>query len=600
MAKQDHLNKIHSVDQSISSLTGDTLCTLNPLTNGKNHIDKWSNFESEELDTKGVRRNAKYKSDLFQQNIFKRKSASLPNNSYLKSKCTDGNFTDGYSLFVKYRHIYAGTGNWFKRAPYKHAYPPRGSSSISSSGTRTEQDVKNKKLLHRREVMRKLANSLQLTKPKESKIEQKDLLHPASNWIAPNASPEESEREKYPVGKTNQPEVNEWNNPENDGRQISLDLVNDHHRNHGLISQSKYNRKNNETSDASLLKNRNETVSMDLSDFEPKRTIENPIDCAGYEEDATFTRHIDKCCTSVKMKPSNKLKYQSVATEFSMVDKYSLDYEQTAKSNVQVKESSRRQGLEPVDYDVSTRNGMKMLSRLSLEARTAMDEAKKEILNRTSTDETPSDKTNREEDANVSVACSNNSVEEIRTDLSPQSSSNTKEHTEECKQVTNITEGKIECCCPYEKRKHFITAVKKQVRTVEKERYRKGPHNSHKLIRSVSVDQSLPEKQKNLFKKCETRTELHEERKEGDSKDHLRTLTKNDKHICNNGFPPVKVVPLSMVSREGTFQITPAGYDCRFSERQAVLDEEDENETLKEIRNIAIKKCNDWLLNHTQ
>ena len=304
----------------------------------------------------------------------------------------------------------------------------------------------------------------------------------------------------------------------------------------------------------------------------------------------------------MKMKPSNKLKNQSVATEFSPVDKYTLDSEQNVKSNVQAKESIRRQELEPVNYDVSTRTGMKMLSRLSLEARTAMDEAKKEILNRLNVDEIPSDKTNCEQDTNVSPACSSNSVEEIRTDVScnPQSSSDTKEHTEECTQVANITEGKIECCCPHEKRKHFITAVKKQVRTVEKERHRKESHNSNKLIRSVSVDQSLPKKQKTIFKKCETRTELHEERKEGDSKDHLRTLTKNDKHVCNNGFPPQKVVPLSMVGREGTFQITPAGYDSRFSDRQAILDEEDENETMKEIRNIAIKKCNDWLLNHTQ
>ena len=250
MAEKDQLNKkIHSIDQSISSLTGDTLCKINPVANEKNHIDKWSNFESAELDTKGVRRNAKNKNDLFQQNLFKRKSASLPNNRYLKPKCTDGNFTDGYSLFVKYRHVYAGTGNWFKRAPYSHAYPPRGSSSITSSGPRTEQDAKNKKLLHRREVMRKLANSLQLTKPKKSKIEQKDLLHPASNTF-----PDEIQKEKNPEGKTNQPEVNEWKSPENDSRQISLDLLNNHHGNGGLISHSKYNRKNNEKSDASLLK----------------------------------------------------------------------------------------------------------------------------------------------------------------------------------------------------------------------------------------------------------------------------------------------------------------------------------------------------------
>ena len=601
MDKKDQLNKnIHSVDQSIGSLTRDTVYEQNPLINSKNHIDKWSNFKSAELDTKGVRgnRSTKYKSDFHQQNIFERKSASLPTNSYLKPKCADGNFTDGYSLFVKYRHVYAGTGNWFKRAPYKHAYQARGSSSISSSRSLTDQDTENKKLLHRGEVMRKLAHNMQLTKPKESKVDQQDLPSLASDWIAFNTFPEKTERKKSADSETNQPEVNKWNNPENDSRLISLDLHNNHHGNHGLISQSKYNRQNTVRSDTLLLKNRNESVSKDHSDFEPKRDIENLIDCAGHEEDATFTRrHIDKSCTSLKMKPPDKLKNQSVATEVSRVDKCILGSEQTVNGNIQGKESPRSQGFESVICDVSTRTGMKMLSRLSREARTAMHQAKNEVLNRMDIDETPPDTANCKGHKNISQTCSNISVEEIRTDVSskPQSSSDTKEHTDECTQVTKITEDKIECCCPHEKRKHFSTAVKKQVKTVEKDRHRNGSHNSKNFIRSVSVDRGLPKKQKTVLKKCETRTELHEERKEGDGKDHLRTLTKNDRHISNKGFPPQKVVPLSMVGREGTFQITPAGYDSRFSDRPDV-----EDETLKEIRNIAIQKCNDWLLNHTQ
>ena len=607
MDKKDQLNKnIHNVDQSIGNLARDTVYEINPLINSKNHIDKWSNFKSAELDTKGVRRNrcTKYKSDFYQQNIFKRKSASLPTNSYLKPKCADGSFKDGYSLFVKYRHVYAGTGNWFKRAPYKHAYPARGSSSISSSRTHTDQDAENKKLLHRREVMRKLANNLQLTKPKESKVDQQDLPCLASDWITFNTFPEETERKKSADSETNQPEVNKWHNPENDSRQISLDLHNNHHGNHSLISQSKYNRQDTVKSDTLLLKNRNESVSKDHSDFEPKRdiAIENFIDCAGHEEDATFTRrHIDKSYTSLKMKPPDKLKNQSVATEVSRVDKHTIDSEQTVNGNKQGKESPRSQGFESVICDVSTRTGMKMLSRLSLEARTAMHQAKNEVLNRIDVDETPPDTANCEEHKNVSHTCSNDSIEEIRTVVScqPQSSSDTKEHTEECTQVTKITEGKIECCCPHEQRKHFSAAVKKQqIKTVEKDRYRKGSYSSKNFIRSISVDRGLPKKQKTTLKKCETRTELHEERKEGDGKDHLRTLTKNDKHISNKGFPPQRVVPLSMVGREGTFQITPAGYDSRFSDRPAVLDVE--HETLKEIRNIAIQKCNDWLLNHTQ
>ena len=63
-------------------------------------------------------------------------------------------------------------------------------------------------------------------------------------------------------------------------------------------------------------------------------------------------------------------------------------------------------------------------------------------------------------------------------------------------------------------------------------------------------------------------------------------------------FPKgLHVLPPGACRREGTFVITPMGYDSRFSDRPVMLDVTDE--TPEEVKEQAFTKCRDWLIKHT-
>ena len=74
---------------------------------------------------------------------------------------------------------------------------------------------------------------------------------------------------------------------------------------------------------------------------------------------------------------------------------------------------------------------------------------------------------------------------------------------------------------------------------------------------------------------------------------------------CKSGVARVKqygslrngLLPSGAHKREGTFVITPMGYDSRFSDRPVKLDVTDE--TPEEVKEQAFMKCRDWLIKHT-
>ena len=575
------------MDREINCLTKDSLNKLNPLTSAKSHIDKWSNYKSAELDTEGVNLDTRCKREFNRQSSFNKAS----------SKSADGSFTTGYSLFLKYRHVYAGTGNWFKHTPYKHAYPPRGSASINSSRTLTEKDAENKKLLHRREVMKKLANNLQLTKSKDSRMERNNQMSSTNGNSVLTTSGSSDENRSGDSDRSLPKMTTERYHPAYETRNDSLMCRNQHEM------QATDNNRNLDKNDVPVHLNRNESksISKESTDFERRRFDQNLIDCGNHEKDDTFTsKNIDTYYTSIKVKPFDKLKNLSVATEFSRVNASTVDSEQT------VKEISRGKELGLVNGDLSTRAGMKMLSRLSLEARTAMYEAKRETENRRDAEEESIEQVNTEK-ARTSVSQNNSndsrSIEEISTSVNtPRSKSKTPssegENHKECGEVRRLSDVPVDSCLN-ERKKHFMKPIKEKLKpTIEKDIQiikHKGGANKPNL--SVSVDKGLTKKHRSTLKKNKSCTQLHEEMVRGDGKDYLRTLTKNDNHISNNGFSTNKVVPLSMLGREGTFHITPAGYDSRFSDQPIMLDIN--VETSQEIRQMAIQKCNDWLLKHT-
>ena len=67
----------------------------------------------------------------------------------------------------------------------------------------------------------------------------------------------------------------------------------------------------------------------------------------------------------------------------------------------------------------------------------------------------------------------------------------------------------------------------------------------------------------------------------------------------NHGMRNYRVLPVTRVRREGTFEITPPGYDCRFRNAQSGLDEVPD-ETPVEVKARATEKCIEWMNKYWQ
>ena len=86
---------------------------------------------------------------------------------------------------------------------------------------------------------------------------------------------------------------------------------------------------------------------------------------------------------------------------------------------------------------------------------------------------------------------------------------------------------------------------------------------------------------------------------------HLVSSISENSSSCKSGITRVKqyssfpkgLLPSGARRREGTFVITPMGYDSRFSDRPVMLDVTDE--TPEEVKEQAFTKCRDWLIKHT-
>ena len=83
------------------------------------------------------------------------------------------------------------------------------------------------------------------------------------------------------------------------------------------------------------------------------------------------------------------------------------------------------------------------------------------------------------------------------------------------------------------------------------------------------------------------------------------TCISENSSSCKSGIARIKQcgslpngpLPSGTHRREGTFVITPMGYDSRFNDRPVMLDVTDE--TPEEVKEQAFMKCRDWLIKHT-
>ena len=583
MATNDQVNKkIYGIEHKMESLTGVFPSKSSVIRNRRNTMTANTCIKSQ-LDTKGVEFSS----------TPKRYSASLgqrrfPGSATSRSSCNNYGWksttvSNGYDLYLKYRHVYAGTGNWFKRTPsYKYAYPSRRSAPNNEANTDLERDAGNKRHLHRREIMKKLTKSLQLKKGFNQAYMydyspyKSDKVHINHSQLTPDND------NKCGIIK-NQLKVSKYD----DDLGCSDEEINFGHKE--KATQNCHSEDNSSSFPNSALGHvSTETIGM------AEELAVNKIDCTEDEKDATFNHNsdIDKCYTNMKAIPHNKFKNQSVAMQASQVDceKIAQVEQDNDKPNSPIVEKTDDQYTQ-----LSTRKSMKMFSRLSLEARTAMDAAKKEKCSLYNNQKkTPNGL--REQEKCLAGTSSDKSIEEIKDNEGEQFKEENESHTKECIQVRKITEGKIKCCCPCGQRQHLRAMSRERTYNVDKDKNKSGPNKSKRLIRSISMDNGLGKKQQSLFRRTETTYELHKEKVDGDGKDYLRTLTKNNKHKNKNARAQ-KVVPLREVDGEGTFVITPMGYDSRFTDRPVELNVD--NETSEEVIKMAIEKCNNWLYKHT-
>ena len=617
MEVKDQVNKrICSVDHQSEGLTGVFPSKQNSLIRDRSHTVTGSTCIRPKLDTKGVKCSSKSKGSSLSRGhssySFTENSTSISSNkNYSENTCQGTSVSYGYDLFVKYRHVYAGTGNWFKRTPsYKYTYPTRGNTATSRQRETSGKDAGNKQHAHRREIMRKLARNLQLkSKGFSPTYNINGHLPYKRDKVHINCTQLISDKDKDCLVE-NELEVTKRGD----------DLKCSNGKNNGNICNCNMNSNikvkatqccNTKDNSSLFLKKGNRNPITSQIDIETngvkKNLTASKIDCTDHEKDATFnhSHSIDKCNTSMKASPHNKFINQSVAMQASHMDckRTAQDVHRKSEQNSSIVKKGNSQDVKLPTSRVSTRNGMKMFSRLSLEARTAMDEAKKDGSN--SRDSNKMIQSNLYQQRPFVDISSDESIEEIRdnkTGTNEAEHSDEEEdesHTKQCNEVRKITDGKIRCCCPYEQKKHFVTMSRERKHDAEKDKSNSRPsQNSKHLVRSVSVGNEIGRKHPGLFRRSETTSSLHKQKIEGDGKDHLRTLTRNNKHThANKNAMPHKVVPIRELDKEGTFVITPMGYDSRFADRPVMLDVDDE--TPQEVIKSAIQKCNDWLFKHT-
>ncbi len=299
---------------------------------------------------------------------------------------------------------------------------------------------------------------------------------------------------------------------------------------------------------------------------------------------------------------------------------------------------------------MSTRKSMKLFSQLSIEAQTAMKETQKETL-RPSYDSKDGfgldRRKNKLKGTHQDCIEESNSTEEggeesklhgdsHKTNSSNDNSQDAESHTEDCIKIRKITQGKIECSCPYKQKlsktltKETPIRIKKNVKSNTKNKTAVSKNTNISYIsrgRSTSVgdwatassfktkkqqfrrinscgDESSALQERNLHEPnvhdhCRHGYDLHEQTLEEDeNQDVLKDLTDAGGNFPHPHGANNKGIPsMGKWGREKTFVITPMGYDSRFVEMNTLTIDADE--TPKEVKDKAIKKCTDWLTKHT-
>ena len=477
--------------------------------------------------------------------------------------------TDGYNLLVKYRHVYAGTGNWLKVSHGITSYSYNYCMDMTQNGN-SNQPRKNSigKFLrgsrqNTRVIMKKWERNMHQNNHYQSYKETGDNefqksgckirikeVHNRNEIIGGEEKANQLEgaanEELLLSNKCELDEQHEeYKTPVKYTHIDSDETVQQQNGNHVQLPQ----------------KLQSDALHLRVTDSEENLT-NGPgcrIDHKKCKRDANSKHNgIDKCCTimnaKVKITTENQLIPHQLVKEVYDNSQYLANCARTSKSRSAekgIKYTVEHSQLCNNNNITSTKKSTSLLSRLSQEAQAAMQEAKKEM-----NDEPKND--THEDITQSEILCSDS-----EKDTNDCFDEDAKEKDDGTSEWSDVNTGKVQCAC----QGTVVPTVTGSLKTSSKVR---------NLSRSTPSGNSETELPVSL------------------SFDTYKPGTKQIKNVdtLHNG-----ITPLSILGKEGTFVITPAGYDSRFTDHPVMLNTVDE--TPQQIKEQAILKCSNWLFKHT-
>ena len=453
--------------------------------------------------------------------------------------------TDGYDLLAKYRHVYAGTGNWLKVSnritsySYNYALDNHGYQSRKAISKLLENQRKTKSLGTniKGDERQKNAKTRHLFGLK--KTCNKTLI--GEKCKEENHCQIANERKAVRVGET----TNKFSCAAN-GKHLPSHKSN-RHKHNGEHKPAVKHISIDQTQKASLQHSSNYTLLPETLPNKAKTELENGnwIGCKIDHSQNNNKNAIPRCRViddhhkNVKATMVNQKDQFLSPSSGAVICENTLQVRGTSSLGISA-DSKMKEGAAKTDGSqmvTSTRKHMNLFSRLSQEAQAAMQEA----INEMKDDEADFDR--------KQTKSSDDRHNHQPKDTVPTESLDVV-YRHRCSGISNT----------FPRTCSFVDLDQME--------------SKQQIPRSISVDHFASAISENSSN-CESGTT----------------------RVKKCGSLPIGLLPSSVPRKEGTFVITPMGYDSRFSDRPVMLDVTDE--TPEEVKEHAFVKCGDWLIKHT-
>ena len=448
---------------------------------------------------------------------------------------TDNNesLTDGYDLLAKYRHVYAGTGNWLKVSnritsySYNYALDNNGYQSrkviskllenqrkTKSLGTNIKGDeryAKTRHLFGLKKIFNKTIIGEKCKEENDSQIGNERKAVKAGETTNKFSCAANSKH--LPSHKSNRHKQNGEHKPA--VKHISIDQTQKvslrHSSNYALLPETLPNKAQTELENGNWL-----GCKIDHSQNNNKNAISRCSVIDDHHKDVKTINQKDKI-----LSPSSDAIICENTLQVRGTSSLGISEDSKMKEG-----AAKTDGLQRSQMVTSTRKHMNLFSRLSQEAQAAMQEA----INEMKDDEDDVDR--------------------------KQTTRSIDRHNHQAKDTvkySGISNTFPQTCS-------FV-----DLDQIE---------NKQQIPRSISVDHFASAISENSSS-CKAGT----------------------RRVKKCGSIPTGLLPSSAPRKQGTFVITPMGYDSRFRDRPVMLDVTDE--TPEEVKEHAFVKCRDWLIKHT-